>query len=162
PYLDWGTLLHHPEFLLPQTPLQWLANLGAVEMAGPGGGQETGELSRDGRRALFSYGRLLRLIDLPTRKPIGLWLRDASRREGPDYALRPDGQSLLLIRNGQVTAYGMGADWVRGRPLNPGSSPVKSVAFSPDGLRALSHSEDGTAQVWDAKTWLPLTRVSDP
>src|SRR5207248_556580 len=41
-------------------------------------------------------------------------------------------------------------------------SPVNAAAFSPDGTRALTVSKDGTAQVWDARTWQPLARMSNP
>ena len=42
------------------------------------------------------------------------------------------------------------------------SSPVEAAAFSPDGTRALTIGEDGGIQVWDARTWMPLARISNP
>ena len=37
--------------------------------------------------------------------------------------------------------------------------PVQSVAFSPDGSRALTVGTEGAAQVWDSGSWQPLMRI---
>lgn len=37
------------------------------------------------------------------------------------------------------------------------AGPVRTASFSPDGLRVLTASDDGTARVWDVKTGKPLT-----
>jgi WD40 repeat protein len=68
----------------------------------------------------------------------------------------PDGTRL-------VVAFGETAgvwDPASGRPLTPPlehRKPITLVAYSPDGSRLLTVSEDQTARVWQAATGLPLT-----
>ncbi len=115
------------------------------------------EISRDGRRALFFHEGMLRLLDLESRKPVGQWLRDKDAAN--DHALSPDGNRLLLIRDGRAKVHDTSAGSQRVRAIDHGS-PVASVAFSPDGTRALSIGTDGSAQVWDAMSWEPRTRIA--
>ena len=45
-----------------------------------------------------------------------------------------------------------------GAPLEGHTNPVRTIAFSPDGSRILSGSEDHTMRLWDAATSQPLGR----
>lgn len=47
------------------------------------------------------------------------------------------------------------------RRINHGR-PVTSFTFSPDGTRALTNGDDEFAQVWEARTWRPLTQIRLP
>jgi WD40 repeat protein len=164
PLIGWVPHLQQMVSLLPHSPLQLLGDLA---LADPAGSEDAGriEFSRDGRRALFPSGHFLLLMDLQTRKPIGLWLRGemAQRQHGKwfqdnDHALCPDGQRLLLIRNGLASVQDIATGKNVERSLRHGG-PVQSVAFSPDGSRALTVGEEGAAQVWDSGSWQPLMRI---
>ena len=53
-------------------------------------------------------------------------------------------------------------DAATGKPLAPAlehQGPVVGAAFSPDGTRVVTASDDHTARVWDAATGKPLTRA---
>jgi serine/threonine protein kinase/WD40 repeat protein len=162
PLMDCGAMLQHPLSLLPQTRLQFIGNIGVQQVADAGWNQDwrAVEISRDGRRALFSYRRILRLWDLETRKLIGQWLRGAEWFFS-DHVLSPDGQRLLLIRDGRVSVHEATANNHVGHVLEHGS-PVKAAAISPDDSRALTIGKDGTIQFWDAKTWKAQNRLSHP
>ena len=80
---------------------------------------------------------------------------------GNDHALSPDGQHLLLIRDGMASVHNVPTDKRAGRSIDHGS-PVQSAAYSPDGTRALTIGKDGGIQVWDARSWKPLARMNDP
>ena len=61
------------------------------------------EISRDGRRGLFFFDGMLRIVDLESRKLVGQWLRDNDASS--DHALSPDGNRLLLIRDGRANVH---------------------------------------------------------
>jgi serine/threonine protein kinase/WD40 repeat protein len=159
---DWKAFLAQPLALLPHSPQQLLGMVGAQELADGKWhwSERYAEFSGDGRRVLFSYRRVLSLWDIEARKPIREWLRGADGL-GDDHALSPDGQSLLLIRDGHLSV-NEGATGRPGSRLLHHRGPVASVAFSPDGTRALAVGKDGTAQVWDAKTWKLVARMRAP
>lgn len=162
PLVDSPALLVQPLALLPQSPQQFLGTVGAQELADGEwhGNERSAEISRDGRRVLFSYPRVLSLWDREARKPIRHWLRGAQWL-GEDHALSPDGYSLLLIRDGRASVHEAAPGRTGSRPLDFGDL-VASVAFSPDGTRALAVGEDRTAQVWDTRTWKRVARLRAP
>ncbi len=104
-------------------------------------------------------------MDIQTRKPIGLWLRGKIEKrqhaegfEDCDHALCPDGQRLLQIRNGLASVQDITTGKNVERTLQHGGG-VQSVAFSPDGTRALTVGKEGDAHVWDSGSWRPLIRI---
>jgi serine/threonine protein kinase/WD40 repeat protein len=158
PLVDWGACLQHPLSLLPQTPWQFVGNVCAGKVVDAGWEHiESAEISRDGRRVLFEYRRFLRLVDIQTRKPIQQWW--SGRGETDNHALSPDGERLLLIRDGRPAVHCTEGGKAMPLAIDPGST-VKSATFSPDGSRAVTAGKGGT-RVWDARTWDPLTRIGD-
>jgi WD40 repeat protein len=102
-------------------------------------------LARSNRRQfldlLVSTGnRLLREDDPGAALP---WLAEAARRDSDDpaHAGRLDGALALLPRPVHF--------WRHGQAVN-------AVAVSPDGRRAVTGSDDGTARVWDLDTCEPV------
>jgi hypothetical protein len=154
--------------MLPHSPWQLLGHLGAQTLADSHWGDASGdtggaqaELSRDCRRVLFLYPQGLRLVDVQTRKPIGQWLRGVRGGKDDDHALSPDGQRLLLTRDGRASVYGTANKEDAGRPLRH-HGLVQAGGFSPDGSRAFTIGTEGAVQVWDSKTWQPLARIGGP
>jgi WD40 repeat protein len=47
-----------------------------------------------------------------------------------------------------------------GQPLRGHTDPISSVAFTPDGLRLVSGSEDKTVRLWNARTGQPIGQPS--
>jgi RNA polymerase sigma factor (sigma-70 family) len=121
-----------------------------------------------GNRALLSmtYNRALRLWDLQSGKPLR-WLRRVKSERAPspqDVSLNaapvfsPDGKTVALPGAGGVVhllevATGKERQVFRGQ-----QGALSCVAFSPDGSRLLSGSEDGTALIWNIQR-APLARV---
>ena len=167
PVTGWVPDLPQMLSLLPHSALPFLGSLGALALADQAGNEDTGPvaISRDGRRALFPSRHFLQLMDLQTRKPIGLWLRGkieqrqhAEGFEDNDHALCPDGKRLLRIRNGLASVQDITTGKNVERTLQHGGG-VQSVAFSPDGTRALTVGKERDAQVWDSGSWRPLARI---
>ena len=167
PLTGWVPHLQHVLSLLPHSALPVLRNLGALALADPGGNEGAARIaiSRDGGRALFPSRNFLQLIDLQTRKPIGLWLRGKVEQrqhfegfQDNDHALCPDGQRLMLVRNGLASVQDITTGKNVERTLHHGGG-VQSVAFSPDGSRALTVGKKRDAQVWDSANWRPLARI---
>jgi WD40 repeat protein len=63
----------------------------------------------------------------------------------------PDGQRALLVSAGQVSVRDLVTDERIGILRHEGD--VNSVVFSPDRLRMVTAANDGTARVWDSRTW---------
>ncbi len=157
PLVDWGGLLQRPLSLLPTSPWQFLASAGAAraEPLRMGSDSIAGatEISRDGRRALFTFTTHgLRLLDLQTQKLVGQW------RNTGWYELSPDGRTLLQADGNLVHVHDTSVEKAASRSIDQGS-PVASLAFSPDGSRAVSVGKDQVAQIWDARTWQRLARI---
>jgi serine/threonine protein kinase len=161
PPLLWGseTTPQQPLWVLPRTPLQLLCNIAAQPLADyywrvGDGSYSRLEISRDGRRAVFSYKKVLRLLDLEASKPLQQWMVDKKTGWGNHFALGPDGRWLLLIRDGVAQAHDTASGTMV--PLSvKQDGPTASVALSADGSRSLTIGKDGTIRFWDARTWKP-------
>jgi eukaryotic-like serine/threonine-protein kinase len=150
PLIDWGAQLQLLA-MQAQTPLQFIGNIGLQNLTDAGWNEKPPEICRDGQRVLFSYKGVLRLLDLKTRRLIGQWPRG-------DHALSPDGQKLLLIRDGRITAMDTASGRLAERSINH-ETAVKLAAFSPDGTRAVTIDNDGNARIWDTTTWQQAARI---
>ncbi len=161
PLTDWEFLIQQPVALLPRSAWQALGSLGAQAEADGKWSTDDGqaEISPDGRRVLFAYRRTLRMVDLQTRKPIGQWLRGATWFAG-DHALGPDGQHLLVIRDGLASVHDTAVGSGVGQRLDHGG-PVQAVAFSPDGTRLLTIGKVEGVAIWNAKNGQRLARIGD-
>ncbi|QRV96723.1 WD40 repeat-like protein [Ceratobasidium sp. AG-Ba] len=121
--------------------------------------------SPDGRRIVSgSHDKTVRIWDADTGAPIGEPLRGHS---GSVYsvAYSPDGRRIASgSDDSTVQVCGIGMTQVLfeilierhgdsiGKPLEGHSSSVFSVAYSPDGRRIVSGSNDKTVRIWDADT----------
>jgi WD40 repeat protein/serine/threonine protein kinase len=102
-------------------------------------------------------GHLLRTLEGHTDavwsvafSPDGKWLASASGREASmNYAPKPGEVKVWEVATGREL-----------HTLQGHSGVVKSVAFSPGGIRLASGSRDGTVKVWDASSGQMLRSLS--
>jgi hypothetical protein len=148
PFIDWAAFLQYLPSLPPQSPLGFLADIGARDSMHLGWHDSGGsvEISRDGRRLLVSYRQVLRLFDFETGKLIRQWPSDPTSMM--DHSLSPDGKRLLLVKDGVAKVFETIPGKTEGQLIEHGNA-VGSVAFSPDGTHAVTLGKDRrTARVW--------------
>ena len=91
--------------------------------------------------------------------PLGAALREARQRAAASsedsmllaYALYGH-PATLLKRRPRAIAWDLSGDRPRGRPLIGHARPITALAWSPDGTRIYTASEDGALWTWDART----------
>jgi RNA polymerase sigma factor (sigma-70 family) len=108
----------------------------------------------DGQYLASSHQNSLRIWELATGEMV-----DEIKTTGA-LALSPDGRTLAVAGGKQVSLLDLAAanelPTLAGHQLN-----VNSVAFSADGKRLVSVSDDTTALVWDAARLIPPTKAVD-
>jgi WD40 repeat protein len=117
-------------------------------LEGPPGAVGGTTVSADGRLAAVAYeDRSVLVWDLTTGKRV-----HSFRVPGGDrfalLALRSDGRRLVLLERAAVVR-----DAANGQlrfALTGQGSPITCAAYSPDGLRLLTGSADGSVKLWDA------------
>jgi hypothetical protein len=116
------------------------------------------DFSPDGKRVLTaSADKTWCIWDAATGKRLAQFTQDEGLGFG---AWSPDGSCVLIANGTKVRLFE--AD--TGKELQAFSGHgggVESVAFSPDGKRAVSSSYDGTARVWDVATGKQVLQVND-
>lgn len=106
--------------------------------------------SADGRRVITQMdGGGVRVWDAATGQP----LREEAA--APAAPLHAYGQFVVRISEDSARVWDSVTGKAVGEPLRH-DGRVRSAAFSPDGQRVVTASEDGTARVWDMATGRPV------
>ena len=104
--------------------------------------------SPDGRRALTASDNSVRLWDAEAGRQIATFTRAGSGMA----AFSPDGRLVAIPDNNTVVVRDANTGEREDRIFQGHSAAVQSVAFSADGRRIVTASDDRTARVWDLQT----------
>jgi WD40 repeat protein len=116
----------------------------------------TAAFSPDGKRLLSASGKVLRLWDVATGKPVGESLRGHTGAV-IDARFSPDGSRVVSTStDNSLRLWDAASGKPVGGPLLGHLGHVVSAAFSPDGTRIVSTSIDKTLRIWDSATGQPI------
>lgn len=131
----------------------WDPRTGALKqkLTGSESGVSAIALSADGRHLISSDEEAVRLWNIQTGMPEGVFENELGSAGGP-ISLSPDGKTIvsgnensLLVWNAQTKTLQKTLD-----SLTP--SPIISIIFSSNGQNLITANENGLIQVWDLKT----------
>lgn len=113
-----------------------------------------------GKRVVVASTRSVFLFDIQTEAEISRFELDSDNAWVPDIDVSPDGKQLLVASIGNSyydeqsagVLYDIDTGQLLRRFSEKGDAEVWSVAFSPDGRRALIGDEKGRANLWDVET----------
>ena len=114
--------------------------------------------SADGLRVITADSKgTIAQWDIATRQPAGT----PSRLEGIGFsriAVSPTGDRWVTAASGSnvLALWSPSGSGHSPRPLHGHTDTVRGAAFSPDGQRIVSSSDDTTIRVWDANTGQPI------
>jgi eukaryotic-like serine/threonine-protein kinase len=120
-------------------------------------------LSPDGKTVASVVGEMIRITDLRTGQELAV-LRGHT---GPisDLNFSPDGGRLASCSS-TVPSDGTARLWdletFRPRATIQGLTPVKCVAFSPDGQTLVTGGQEQILQLWDGRTGVPKATLQGP
>jgi len=122
--------------------------------------------SPDGKRIVTMSDNTAQQWNAETGEPIGEPL--TSETEAAGVAFSPNGEAILITFANQAQLWdaqtstrigpaltGRAGEGIRNPTFAPDARHIV-VAFSPDGRRIVTTSEDNTIQIWDAKTSTPI------
>ena len=114
--------------------------------------------SPDGRRALTaSDDNSVRLWDAEAGRQIATFTRAGSGMA----AFSPDGRLVAIPDNNTVVVRDANTGEREDRIFQGHSAAVQSVAFSADGRRIVTASDDRTARVWDLQTGAQIAALTE-